>query len=88
MRGADANPSLTGNPKIYIPKRWQLTVPGAFSQVRWFGRGPHECYPDRKSGCPICLYSSSVDDTYVPYRELFLFFFITLKPRVDRYKSL
>lgn len=42
-------------------------MPGALSRVKWFGRGPHETYPDRKSGAPLGLYSSSVDDTYVPY---------------------
>jgi beta-galactosidase len=26
-----------------------FTLPGRFSRVRWFGRGPHENYPDRKA---------------------------------------
>lgn len=41
-------------------------VPG-FDQLTWFGRGLQENYWDRKAGYPVGLYSSSVDDMYVPY---------------------
>jgi hypothetical protein len=41
-------------------------VPG-LERVRWYGRGPHECYSDRKAGAPVGLYGSSVDDLQVPY---------------------
>ncbi|MGB8490608.1 MAG: glycoside hydrolase family 2 TIM barrel-domain containing protein [Bacteroidales bacterium] len=36
-------------------------------QVRWYGRGPQENYPDRKSGYRIGEYSSTVADMYEPY---------------------
>jgi hypothetical protein len=35
--------------------------------VEWFGRGPHECYPDRKASAASGRYSSTVDDMHVPY---------------------
>lgn len=38
-----------------------------FEQVRWYGRGPHECYSDRKAGAPVGLYESTVDGLQVPY---------------------
>ena len=41
-------------------------VPG-FEDLRWFGRGPHENYQDRKAGAAVGLYNSTVDDQYVPY---------------------
>jgi len=39
----------------------------AFSQVKWYGRGPWENYPDRKQSCPIGLYESSVSDQFTHY---------------------
>lgn len=38
-----------------------------FKNVTWYGRGPQENYPDRKSGYPIGIYNSLVDDMYEPY---------------------
>jgi len=35
-------------------------VPG-FERVSWFGRGPEECYADRKAGCRIGRWNSTVD---------------------------
>lgn len=35
--------------------------------LRWFGRGPHENYADRKNGTPVGLYSGTVQSQYVPY---------------------
>jgi len=45
----------------------QMTVPGTFSMVSWYGRGPHETYVDRKRGAKIGVYGGSVDEQYVPY---------------------
>lgn len=45
----------------------QMTMPGEFEQLRWYGRGPHESYCDRKSGARVGLYGGTVDDQYVPY---------------------
>jgi hypothetical protein len=35
--------------------------------VEWYGRGPHENYPDRKTGARLGIYRSSVEELYVPY---------------------
>jgi beta-galactosidase len=40
----------------------QLTMPGEFQHLSWFGRGPHESYADRKSSAPISWYKSAVKD--------------------------
>ena len=40
-------------------------VPARFSQVRWFGRGPHECYPDRQSSAFLGVYQGKPDE--LPY---------------------
>ncbi len=36
-------------------------------QVEWYGRGPYENYPDRKTGYKIDIYQTTVDDMYEPY---------------------
>jgi beta-galactosidase len=39
----------------------KTAMPQAFSQVRWYGRGPQETYWDRKTGGEIAIYASTVD---------------------------
>jgi beta-galactosidase len=41
-------------------------VPG-LEELSWFGRGPHETYPDRKRGGAVGRWRSSVTEQYVPY---------------------
>lgn len=36
-------------------------------QVKWYGRGPFECYPDRKAAAHVGVYEQTVDDMHVPY---------------------
>ena len=38
------------------------TLDEAFEQVRWFGRGPQESYPDRKSAADVSLYQRGISD--------------------------
>jgi len=45
----------------------QIKVPIAFQNMAWYGRGPYENYPDRKSGSRIGIYSATIDEQYVPY---------------------
>jgi beta-galactosidase len=45
----------------------QFQLPQEMQHVEWFGRGPQENYPDRKSGYRMGNYKSAVDDVYVPY---------------------
>ena len=37
------------------------------NQVEWYGRGPQENYPDRKTGYRTGIYNSSVKEMYEPY---------------------
>jgi len=41
-------------------------APG-FESLEWFGRGPHECYPDRARGALLARHRSTVTEQYVPY---------------------
>jgi beta-galactosidase len=45
----------------------QMVLNQSFDQVKWYGRGPFETYPDRKTGAKIGTYSGSVAEQYVPY---------------------
>jgi len=38
-----------------------------FEQFRWYGRGPHENYIDRKASADMGIYQSSVTDQFEPY---------------------
>ena len=40
----------------------RLILGEGFDEVEWYGRGPHECYPDRKTGARFGLYRCSVDE--------------------------
>ena len=44
-----------------------MTLDASLNQVEWYGRGPQENYPDRKTGYKIGIYQSTVDDMYEPY---------------------
>lgn len=44
-----------------------LTVNDALHNVEWYGRGPQENYPDRKTGYRIGIYSNTVEGMYEPY---------------------
>ena len=41
-------------------------VPG-LERVEWFGRGPHEAYPDRRRGAAVGRWRSTATDMTVPY---------------------
>ncbi|WP_117881557.1 beta-galactosidase small subunit-related protein [Aureibaculum luteum] len=52
----------------WIPKMGlQLQLPDTFQNVKWYGRGPYETYPDRKTGAKFGQYETTVNDDYVPY---------------------
>lgn len=38
-----------------------------YSEVTWYGRGPHENYMDRNTSAHVGQYTSTVADLYVPY---------------------
>ena len=45
----------------------QAELPGTFSQMTWYGRGPHESYWDRKTGAPVGVYSGRVSEQVHAY---------------------
>ena len=45
----------------------QLQMPKEYNQVKYYGRGPHENYCDRKSSQFLGVYESAVKDQYYPY---------------------
>jgi beta-galactosidase len=58
----------SGTQPRWLPKvGLQMVLPEAFSQFSWYGRGPFETYPDRKTGAKVGIYSGSVDEQYEPH---------------------
>lgn len=59
------------NPNEYLPDLvkfgMQTAMPKSFSQITWFGRGPHENYWDRKQGAAVGLYSFPVQEQVFNY---------------------
>jgi hypothetical protein len=58
-------------PSAYLPELprvgLQMTLPGDFDRLGWYGRGPHENYPDRKESALVGMYRGAVQDQYFPY---------------------
>jgi beta-galactosidase len=74
--------TISGNGEILVENRFSsktrdlpdmprfgnsLIIPNQYSNMQWFGRGPHESYWDRKTGAAVGLYSGSVMEQYFPY---------------------
>ena len=45
----------------------QLTMPKAFENISFYGRGPIENYVDRNNCTPLGIYTQSVDEQFYPY---------------------
>lgn len=55
---------------LVLPKvGFTMTLPGDFSLVEYYGRGPQENYPDRKSGAHFVRHAQRVKDFFVPYAK-------------------
>ncbi|MEN8228200.1 MAG: glycoside hydrolase family 2 TIM barrel-domain containing protein [Bacteroidota bacterium] len=66
--GIHTSVSPRGNMTRWIPKvGLQMHLPQHYQQIEWFGRGPFETYPDRKTGAKIGRYQTTVDADFVPY---------------------
>lgn len=59
----DAHPSLPPLPRIGM----EVAVPADFQSLTWFGRGPHENYPDRKKSAWVGRHASAVNAEETPY---------------------
>jgi beta-galactosidase len=71
----DTSGVVTITEDIRVPKElddlprlgFAFELPPTLERLVWFGRGPHESYPDRKLGAAFGRYESTVTDQYVPY---------------------
>jgi beta-galactosidase len=45
----------------------RMALAASFNQAEWYGRGPQENYPDRKTGAPLGRYRFSVEELEHPY---------------------
>jgi beta-galactosidase len=53
---------------VYLPKfGMQVVLPEEFSEVEYYGRGPHENYADRNYSSRIGTYRQTVEEQYFPY---------------------
>lgn len=51
-----------------IPKfGMRVRIPETFNTIDWYGRGPYENYPDRKTASLIGLYQAELENFVVPY---------------------
>ncbi len=57
----DVPEELADLPRVGV----RFTLPAAFERVRWFGRGPHENYPDRRASARLGVWESRADE--MPY---------------------
>ncbi|KAB2871702.1 MAG: DUF4981 domain-containing protein [Bacteroidales bacterium] len=55
------------NVKVLARAGLQMRIPVEFSQVKYFGLGPMETYPDRRECGRVALYESNVDDLFFQY---------------------
>ena len=52
----------------YLPRLGvRFDMPAGFDRLIWQGRGPHESYPDKKTGALIGRWETTVDETHEPY---------------------
>jgi beta-galactosidase len=52
----------------WLPKvGLQMVLGEEFNRLAWSGRGPHETYPDRKTGARLGVFEGTVEEQYVPY---------------------
>jgi len=56
-----------GAPAILPRLGVRLRLARRYDQLTWWGRGPHENYPDRKLSADIGVYRSTAAEQYVPY---------------------
>ncbi|KAA6343031.1 Beta-galactosidase [termite gut metagenome] len=58
----------SGKMPLWLPRiGLTLTLDKSLDKIEWYGRGPQENYPDRKTGYKLGIYSSSVSEMYEPY---------------------
>ena len=61
--------SATGRDIPLAKIGFTMELPAAYSTAEYYGRGPEENYPDRKTGSFLGLYSRAVKDFFEPYAK-------------------
>ena len=57
-----------GKMPLWLPRiGLTLTLNPNLDTVEWYGRGPQENYPDRKTGYQTGIYTTTVEQMYEPY---------------------
>jgi len=57
-----------GDMPAWLPRTgMQWILDRSLGNTEWYGRGPQENYPDRKSGYKVGVYKSTVYGMYEPY---------------------
>lgn len=57
------SPNLPPLPRVGVEFHLEKSI----NFVKWYGKGPFECYPDRKSAAHVGVYELNVGDMHVPY---------------------
>ncbi|KAF3434286.1 hypothetical protein FNV43_RR25389 [Rhamnella rubrinervis] len=57
------NSNLPPLPRVGLEFHLEISM----DQIKWYGRGPFECYPDRKAAAHVDIYEQKVGDMHVPY---------------------
>lgn len=68
----DVTIEVSGEPKGDLPEMLpriglQMELPEDIDRVKWYGRGPGECYSDRKLSCQFGVYGKTVDELFTNY---------------------
>ena len=63
----DVECSAVQCPSVLSRVGLRMRLAPQLQSLAWFGRGPHECYPDRKASAHFGLHRSSVTEQVVPY---------------------
>ncbi|TFF90506.1 MAG: DUF4981 domain-containing protein [Promethearchaeota archaeon] len=77
-RGLELDYEIFGDGKIKIASKFtpnkemirfgmQTEISGEYTDVKWYGKGPHETMVDRKTGAAIGIYSCTVKDLVHDY---------------------
>jgi hypothetical protein len=63
--------SMTVHPPKLLPHLPRIglrfAIPDTYSQVQWFGKGPHESYDDRRSSAYLGVFERSVQQLFPHY---------------------
>jgi beta-galactosidase len=68
MLAVQADYQPNGDNVPLLPKfGFRMGLPLEFNNILWYGRGPHENYPDRKTGALLGRYNLILDEFITPY---------------------